>query len=254
MLETVAVIDGDSLCYICSKENISTSIKNIDSIIESIRIKTGASSYYLFISEGIYFRHNINNQYKAHRPISDLKYLKTLKSYLKEQYNALSFEGLEADDMNGLVMFNQVNPKKYKYINCSPDKDVKKQIAGEHYDYKKVERGVTSNNEAIHFLFKQLLEGDAGDNIKGLKGIGKVKSELILKDCKTLEHYYQTCLKQYIQTYGLGEGIHNFTKVFKQVYILRKPIDFYTNVGYIPELPTPFKFQTTHDNESTEEF
>ena len=65
-----------------------------------------------------------------------------------------------------------------------------------HFNYYKVKVGVdefgepvrdfkgfsyTTPQEGRELLLKQLLEGDTSDNIKGVKGIGKVKAEKALK-------------------------------------------------------------------------
>ncbi len=100
MKQTLAIIDGDSLCYLSSKGTIQESISNIDSRISDILTKTNCTHYYLFLSEGRYFRYDVNADYKASRSgsASPLLYLKTLKQYLKEQYYGESWKNVEADD------------------------------------------------------------------------------------------------------------------------------------------------------------
>jgi 5'-3' exonuclease len=49
----------------------------------------------------------------------------------------------------------------------------------------------------MHSFYKQILTGDAADNIIGLQGIGPVKAEKILAEAFDEEALYAACLEAY---------------------------------------------------------
>jgi hypothetical protein len=247
-MRKIAVIDGDSICYICSKDTIVESLQNVDSIMNSIGKETGSSDYYLFLSQGSYFRHEVNLDYKGKRKYeTTLKYLRTLKSYLREEYGGVSYKGVEADDMSAYVMCNQEEGKEY--INCSPDKDVLKTVWGPNFNYRSHESGQTSVEEAIKFIFIQTLMGDSTDNIAGLPGIGPKKAEIMLDGAEGFKEMKSRVLDAYQHEYGIGSGIYHFQKNFRQVYLLRTKSDFQNEVRYVPELPELQQFRIFNEEE-----
>lgn len=100
-MNKLAIIDGDALCYHSSKETLGESLVNIDEKINNIFIQTEATHYVIFLSYTPYFRHKIDPLYKSSRSkyTSTLKWLKTLKAYLKEKWNAQSMNDIESDDL-----------------------------------------------------------------------------------------------------------------------------------------------------------
>ena len=100
-MSKLAIIDGDALTYHSSKDSIYESIEIINEKIQNIFIQTGATHYVLFISNSPYFRHQISSEYKSNRNKykSPLKWLKTLKKYLIEEWGAQSMDLVEADDL-----------------------------------------------------------------------------------------------------------------------------------------------------------
>lgn len=238
-MSRVAVIDADPIAYICSKDTLQESLDNVDDLISNALNMTHCSHYYMFLSDSPYFRHTINKEYKGNRPLSDLKYLKEIKKYLKDKYGGISYDGLEADDLNAYVMSTvTVNCPHFTFINMSIDKDVTKSVWGKWFNFSKNESGETTKKEAAIFIFMQTLMGDSGDNIKGIPGVGEVKAKKILESCKTLEEMRGTVLNEYCKKYkSTSVGIYEFQKNFRQVYLLRNNEDFKNEVEYIPKLP-----------------
>jgi 5'-3' exonuclease len=113
-------------------------------------------------------------------------------SYASDEY--------EADD---LIYFNSQLYEVNDYIICSIDKDLK-QIEGLHFDYyqlkikdengeylmdefgKEVKKRkgfqYVSKENAENLVWEMMLIGDTSDNIKGVKGIGKVKATKLLSE------------------------------------------------------------------------
>jgi len=245
MDNTLAIIDGDSLCYLSSKETIQESILNIDARIAEIFSKTGCSHYYLLLSRGRYFRHNVNSDYKGSRKgDSPLLYLKTLQQYLKEQYLGEFWKDVEADDAVAYIQ-HQFSLGKLdsfkKAIICSPDKDVAKQIPGNHFNYRTGEFHTTLQSQADLFLHIQSIMGDSTDNIKGIPGTGEVKATKLLADALP-ENYATVAYNAYLSYYTApGQALYEYQKNFRQVYLLRTDDDFQNEVGYIPNLQPPIE-------------
>ena len=202
MTKILALIDADALTYQSSKDSLEESVLTLNEKIQNIYEKTQCTHAAFFISKGKYFRPNIDPLYKANRSkyTSPLKYLKTLKSYLEEEYQANWMELAEADDLINF-WYNNKFPINYEHgeigeilnlnypdtkIICSPDKDLLQSIEGEHFNYTyKLEdksnpdsiiKGwwvETSLLSAYDFIWKQVLMGDAADNVQGLNKIGE---------------------------------------------------------------------------------
>lgn len=203
MTKVLALIDADGLIYHSSKNSLEESILTLNEKIQNIYDKTQCTHVAFFISKGKYFRHNISPDYKANRGkyTSTLKYLKTLKSYLEEEYQANWMEGVEADDLIAYLnnadlvygklyvnleeksitwkntAFNQNSEEIIKII-CSPDKDLLQSIEGRHFNYTyKLEdksnpdslvKGwwiETTLNDSLRHRNYQLISGDASDNV-----------------------------------------------------------------------------------------
>jgi len=248
MERTLAIIDGDSLCYLCSKDTIQESVEKIDSLIAKILETTGSTDYYLLLSKGKYFRHSINEDYKGTRSKSSpLLYLRTLKAYLREQYQAEDWAGVEADDAVAYIQQQFLDgkfPDISKSFVCAIDKDVIKQVEGSMYNYRKDEYSITTKEEAVKFLHVQSIMGDSGDNIKGIPGKGEAKAKKIIDEVRP-ELYPLAAYKAYLEHFKQpGIALYEYQKNFRQVYMLRTDEDFLGAVGYIPKLKDPIKIIT----------
>ncbi len=237
-MKKLVKIDADSLTFYSSKETIEDSIYNIKERIQTIIDKTEATHYMLCLTGSDCFRYSIYPEYKANRKKDDkkqpLKYVKTLKSFLIEEYNALLIQELEADD---LVAFNY-NLPEFEQAVSSPDKDVLNQIVGSNYNYGKDEFITVTQKSSDRFVAWQLLVGDVTDNIKGLEiktnyvkttygldnrqGIGEVTANKMLDimDEKGFD-YAREILKCYISKYeeqgedrrtSVESGFEDYTK------------------------------------------
>lgn len=237
----IAVIDGDSICYLCSKDTIEESITNVNSIIDSMLEETESTHYWMFLSDGPYFRHEINSDYKGNKPSNNLKFLKSLKAYLRERFNAVSYDGLEADDLIAYILGKKIRigEEDVDLISCAIDKDVIRQVPGTHYNYRTRETIETSEKDAYMFIYAQTLAGDSTDNIKGIPGIGEGKAgKLLLNEYPA--DYSKVVLLAYINHFkNIPTSIFEFQKNFRQVYLLRTDDDFLREVNYIPEISSP---------------
>ena len=102
-------------------------------------------------------------------------------------------EGQEADDAIGIKAY-EMNDDEYIIYTIDKDLDM---IRGWHYNFVKKDKYFIKEEDTMRIFYKQVLTGDRTDNIVGLKGIGPVKAERILKECVTEEEMYQAVLKAY---------------------------------------------------------
>lgn len=181
----LALIDGDLVAYRCAascepmstkpdREPIEFAIARLDELLWKILAVTEADEYRVYLSGGENFRKLIFPEYKANRKdVRVPEYLDECRKFLVNTWNAEIVVGYEADDAIGMDHDEET-------IIVSIDKDFK-QMAGSHYNFVKDLLEEVNEDEADYNFWRQMLIGDKADNIKGVDGIGEVKSEKILK-------------------------------------------------------------------------
>jgi hypothetical protein len=127
--------------------------------------------------DGTNFRNDLATiaGYKANRTALKPYYLEELRQYLINTWNAIEISGKEADDAIATRAYEASKP----YVICSPDKDLD-QIPGLHWNYAKNVEYDIHPDEARAFFWRQVLEGDSADNIKGCHKIGRVTAEKLV--------------------------------------------------------------------------
>lgn len=226
----ICLIDADSLMYYeMDKHSLELAMDGIDQRIASMLSECNTSKYVGFLTEKRCFRYDVAQDYKGNRkgkakpPI-----FYALREHLKQRYNMWSMPELEADD---LVSYYSYTDNRSTII-CSPDKDVLYQCVGMHYNYGKAEFLHTSPDEALKFLWKQVLMGDSTDNIPGIPGVGAKTSENWLKD--RTKDYEAFALKKFVEKFGMVEGVMKFHETFKLVYMLKTDDDMKREAGRTP--------------------
>jgi DNA polymerase-1 len=163
------------------------------------------SDYIIFAidTKGDTFRNEIDPNYKANRsappPELTMQLPVAIEWIDKMGYKTLGMEGYEADDMIATVT-HLAKEKGYKVRVVSHDKDlyqliddskvvivdaIKRKYVDEDACYEKY--GVTPKQ----FIDYQSILGDSADNVPGVKGIGKVGAEKLLKQYGTLDSIYE---------------------------------------------------------------
>ena len=173
------------------------------------------------------FRYEIDPTYKANRektPLTEI--VKHFKWYVisvleSEGENVKYSDTLEADDLISQAV--EVLEQHYPIV-ASIDKDLK-QIPCAHFDYYKKKVGedeqgnvltdfrgfsYTTPQEGYEMLLEMLLIGDTSDNIKGVKGIGKVKAKKLLKERNNFGK-----LRAVVEAYGDSKRLRNNVKLMK---------------------------------------
>lgn len=154
----------------------------VDGSIKKVFDHFGTTDHVLCLSEGEVFRKKIDPQYKANRantrkPLCFFE----LKDMLKEHYKCVSFSGLEADDVMGILATKPGGDTK---IIVARDKDMKT-IPGKLWDGETFT--VITEAGADYWHMYQTLVGDASDGYKGCPGIGPKKAEALLNSATVWE-------------------------------------------------------------------
>jgi 5'-3' exonuclease len=235
---TKALIDADILCYSVGfsteDEDSLEAILKMDSRIDEITFNCGASEYVLYLSGSNNFRKKLFPSYKAHRKQPKPKHFQALRDYLIDVEKAVVAEGQEADDLLGinqdkagefdLRLDDGVAESSYDTIICTIDKDLL-QVPGWHYNWNKDEVIEVSVAEGLKNFYRQLLTGDATDNIPGQVGIGPKKANDILAGCETEEQYNKVVFdsyKKYFEYCTEDEVFNHINIIGKLLYIRRK--------------------------------
>lgn len=191
MARTILLVDGDQYlhraCAATERETswdednhilLSNEEEAYDTVCQSIeKIVThfGHVDFVLCWSEGKCFRYDIEPTYKGNRhgarkPLC----FYDVRSRLIADYKSVWFDGLEADDVMGILA---TKPGPDERIIVARDKDMKT-IPGKLWDGVKF--SVITEGNADYWHMYQTLVGDAADGYKGCPGVGPKKAEKIL--------------------------------------------------------------------------
>jgi hypothetical protein len=194
-----ALIDGDILVYrigfASENETESIAIARCSEFIEDLILFNGFGEYQGYLTGKTNFRNEIavTAPYKGNRKSAKPKHYQLLRDYMESAWSFTMIEDQEADDAIGIAAYEM---EVGEYCICSIDKDLD-MLRGDHYNFVKDERYFITEEEGIKNFYKQLLMGDRVDNIIGIKGIGTVKAERLLKECKNENEMYLAILEAY---------------------------------------------------------
>lgn len=136
----------------------------------------------LTFSSPLNFRYEVDPTYKANRKGSRKPLcFAAVKELAESNYSTLTMDGLEADDIMGILA---TKPGGAQRIIISQDKDLKT-IPGTLWTGKDLLH--ISEAEADYNHLYQTLVGDATDGVKGCPGVGPVKAEKLLNSTKDSE-------------------------------------------------------------------
>lgn len=195
----------------------------IDNVLE------GRKGYKLYLTGHGNFREGIatllpykGNRDATHKP----KYYKELKQYMLNKHNAIVVEGMEADDA---MAIEQWKHRDKSTIIATIDKDLD-MIPGWHYNIRDKEQYWIDLDSANYFFFWQMLVGDSTDNIPGIKGMGKVRSEKALIHLKgDTDAMKAVVYAMYEKQYG-EQASAAYNEVASLLWMIReegKPCDFH---------------------------
>lgn len=180
-----ALIDADLLTYrigyTTEEEEEAVALYALDEYIkENITLPIKADyKYFLTGSNNFRFNVAVTHPYKGNRKQPKPTHYGALRQHLITKYNAEVVHGEEADDKIGIMQDGDS-------VIVSIDKDLNN-IPGWHYHFVNKELYYVDDTTAARNFFKQMLIGDAADNIKCIDGVGKVKAGKLLDGLPTYE-------------------------------------------------------------------
>lgn len=220
------LIDGDIVAYKCAYKSQEdreeyacySASSYLSDLISELYIQIeDEPEYRVFLSGKGNFRNDIavTAEYKGNRKNKPKpEHLQAIRQHMIDHWDAIVSEGCEADDL--IATAATENPGS---IIVSVDKDFD-QVPGLHYNPNKMDLYTVNEEDAVRFLYEQILMGDRADNIIGLKGIGEKKAAKALEDCTTeLEMYNKA-----VEMYGSVERVHENAKL---LYLQRKKDDMW---------------------------
>lgn len=189
-VERVVVVD----------EPVENCLHSAKLVMNRILSDTSADSYRVFLGGKTNYRKDLYPEYKAHRQPVPPVHLEDLREYLFSNWDAELVEGVEVDDMLG-IMQTEYMAQDIECCIAATDKDLD-MIPGWRYNIMKQEGPYWIDEDAaIYAFYKQLLMGDSTDNIPGLVGCGPKMAERALKDKHTPMEMYQACVEKYKLVY-----------------------------------------------------
>lgn len=260
----IALIDADSLIYIIAwhhkdLDSIAEGVvrKACDNLVQAILNSTKADTYIGSFSNSSNFRNEYYKYapYKGNRKDKDewvLKWESVIKTHLIDKWGFIEpTHTVEADDIICSLWYNLNDWENI--VICSTDKDLR-QIPGYHLNYRKVEDGIlyVEEHTALYNFWKQMLIGDATDNIKGIPGLGEVKVDKLFKEL-TDQHpltYLQCVQNQYLKYFGnyYGDLIYRETLIAVQLLQPQHPLWSQSYSEYINHLKENYVRQTPTDD------
>lgn len=188
---TTALIDADIIAYRAAAKTMDrfddvlvgdpkTAIREADLLVEHWTrvVKPTATIMCWSCPSRVYFRHDIYPEYKGNRKgTQSPPALSAVIAYMKDKYHSVHFDGLEADDVLGIL---SGHPDITNPVVISIDKDMHT-LPTKFYNPDRMTRPLRTNRGmADRLIYKQALTGDSVDNYKGIPGIGPAKAEKIL--------------------------------------------------------------------------
>lgn len=247
----IALIDADHIPYIVCHNKIDEPEKTLtecidgaNSYLQGLVNGCKADEFYLFFTIGKNFRYDIYPEYKANRKnLEKPAYFYDVRDYLVNEYQGISFVGLEADDLLCIYKKKYVDESK-PYIVVSTDKDINN-LEGMNYDIKNDVIRIVDSEFAEQYFWTSLVTGDTADNIKGIPGKGPAFAKKLWEQCKdsgeSLNLFKAKVISEYLNYFGELKGVEEFYKNYKCLKI----IDFHDSIQFVPPLNTSLIYAKT---------
>lgn len=165
---------GDGLWTLHSDEKVCQ--VQVDDVISNLLTELEADDYIVCLTDEINFRKDIMPSYKGNRKDKRKPLVfSQLRQYIFEHHYGVTYDGLEADDVMGIL---STEPAEEERVIVSIDKDLK-QIPGLLSSDGKTIKEVNKAQADYWFLI-QTLAGDLTDGYSGCPGIGVKTAEKLL--------------------------------------------------------------------------
>lgn len=208
----VSIIDLDSILYQIAFVEPSPALryKQLRNKINEIMKNTGTHQSVCVIKGKDNFRFEVTDDYKGNRKNNIDPEVKDrlVDLYEHSKEFAMEADGMEADDLCHILKGTFETP-----IIAHMDKDLNA-ITGWHYNFKKLNTYYVTPEEGYMFLMKQILTGDAADNIKGLFRVGPVAANKLLDNVA-----HKDIWGKVIDTYKSKSDLDHLVKCANLIYI-----------------------------------
>ncbi len=236
----IALIDSDSLLYICLYSKKDEPIKTLDQcrialdvIINNILNYTKATHYILTLTIGRNFRYNVRSDYKSNRVADKPNYFSECRQYLIDFHQAIHHPDLESDDLVNIYR----NKLENSFI-CACDSDILYGLEGQHFNYRTFQWVNTNVEEATYKFWNDIIAG-THNGVAGLKGKGNKYVEKLFSNLSQYgENYRNIVFNEYINHYNdEAIGIEEFYKNYKVLKILNEyeGLEFITPIEIVKE-------------------
>ena len=131
------------------------------------------------------------NRLESRRPV----HYKSIRRYLVDRWGATTIEGYEADDAVAWEAASRAYDPE-RVVIVSVDKDLQT-VPGLHYNFKSKQLRVNTIEEAQLAFYRQLVMGDATDNIGGAYKAGEKAAETAIAPGSSEEEWYANALALY---------------------------------------------------------
>ena len=229
---TTLIIDADTILYPACYGEVQADVAYDKAIkkINWIKDQYWATNdqTFCYIKGSSNFRNDVFPDYKNTpsriKAREDSSIVDELYSIIEERDEGIFIpaDGMEADDMVRI----KANEVKKGYVIVTIDKDLQC-IPGEFFNPRTEEVFHVSEKEANKHYYKQLLTGDATDNIRGLHRVGPVTAEKWLNQTRD---YKDLVLTKYKAAFD-NDYEDVITFVGSLIHILRKEYDYF-DIGF----------------------
>lgn len=223
-------IDGDIIAYriACAVDEDATEghVRSATDSFIALRCLTPfpeLTPYQIYLTESPNdrnFRHTVAKTapYKGFRGEKP-PMLPVVRQHMLDSWDAfLAPATMECDDVIAMnVVQNQVHGSTTEVI-LSIDKDFD-QIACDRYNFVTGKTTSPDAWEACKNVYKQILTGDAVDNIKGAEGCGDATASMLIDSCENEIDMWLICVDQM----GYERALENA----QLVYLLRHAFDYF---------------------------
>lgn len=160
--------------------------------------RSGCDGHVVLLTGSLNFRKLVDPTYKMNRadnvkPVA----LRFAREYLLNEYRARMVDGLEADDLIGLMLTGSMTDGRG--VSVSIDKDLRT-VPGLHFNPTKDNQVVSvTPTEADHLWMLQTLTGDPVDGYKGAVGVGPAKAAKLLPKALSVTALWPTVVGGFIK-------------------------------------------------------
>lgn len=168
----------------------------MDYIIGETLVFSNGSDYTTYLTGKNNFRYDIavTAEYKGNRKASSKPVmLPDARRYLVESYRGRIVNGQEADDA---IAIEATKNDPETTVVASVDKDML-QIPCWHFNFVTGDWAFVDKEMGLKSFYKQILTGDAADNIKGIYRVGPVKADKMLEGLTEERDLYEAVVKAY---------------------------------------------------------